>query len=80
MICTKTHEELSVICAIKKCSNNENGIHSGVKHKDFGDGCCTCGAYILFNNYQSCTDIDQLKKEYPDEFKIMMDVLTRNLK
>lgn len=53
-----------------ECPNSEDGIHRGVQHKDFGDGCCTCGAYMIFEEDKPLMTESELRREYPREFKL----------
>lgn len=50
------------------CPNSEDGIHRGVKHIDFGDGCCTCGKYMIFDQDMTLDDLETIKRNHEEDW------------
>lgn len=64
----------------KKCPDRVDGKHAGVKHRLYGDGCCTCGKYLLFDEEQPLTGIDHLERDYQEQYNeilIGMKIVTK---
>lgn len=61
--------EFAKFSVIKDCPNSDDGIHRGISHKDFGDGCCTCGKYMIFDQDMPLLSKEEIIENHKEDYE-----------